>query len=67
MEDFSTTQQFDAVVGRFILLYQEDAAATLRQMKNFLKPGGIVVFHEMDFSLVDSSFAACQLWDQVVA
>jgi SAM-dependent methyltransferase len=66
LEDFSTSEQFDAVVGRFILLYQPDAAATLRRMKSFLKPGGIVVFHEMDFSLVDSSFPVCDLWDQVV-
>src|SRR5277367_4776364 len=66
LEDFSTTEQFDGMVGRFILLYQPDAAATLRQMKRFLRPGGIVVFHEMDFSLANPSYPVCELWDQVV-
>lgn len=67
LEDFATSERFDAMVGRFILLYQPDAAATLRRMNSFLKPGGIVVFHEIDFSMVDSNFPVCELWDQVVS
>lgn len=66
-DDFSTAEQFDAVVGRFVLLYQPDAAAVLRHMLRFVKPGGIVVFHEMDFSFIHSSFPACEVWDQSVA
>jgi SAM-dependent methyltransferase len=67
LEDFSTTEVFDAVVGRFILLYQPDPAATIRQLTRFLKPGGIVVFHETDFTDSHSSFPPCELWDQVWA
>lgn len=64
LDDFSTTEQFDAVVGRYILVYQPDAAATLRQFTRFLKPGGIVVFHEVDFTATMPSFPPCDLIDQ---
>jgi SAM-dependent methyltransferase len=63
LDDFSTTEQFDAVVGRFILLYQSDAAATIRRVARFLKPGGIVAFHEMDFTIANSSCPPCAVWD----
>ncbi len=63
--DFSTTELFDAVAGRYILLYQPDAALTIRHFTRFLKPGGIVVFHEMDVAEPHSSFPPCELWDQV--
>ena len=67
IDAFSTTEQFDAVVGRYILLYQRDPAATLRQMARFVKPGGIVSFHEVDFSLEKFSCPPCELADRVVA
>lgn len=65
LEDFSTTELFDAVVGRFILLYLPDAAVTIRQLTRFLKPGGIVVFHEVDITVPHSSYPPCELWDQL--
>jgi ubiquinone/menaquinone biosynthesis C-methylase UbiE len=67
LEDFATADLFDAVVGRYILLYQPDAASTLRQLARFLKPGGIVAFHELDFPDPHSSQPPCALWDQVYA
>lgn len=67
LEDFSTTELFDAVIGRYILLYQPDAGATIRQLTTFLKPGGIVVFHELDFPDPHPSYPACELFDQVYA
>ena len=65
LEDFSTTDLFDAVVGRYILLYQPDAAVTIRQFARFLKPGGIVVFHEFEFTESHPSYPPCELWDQL--
>ena len=38
---------FDAVIGRFILMYLPDPAATLRRYARCLRPGGVVAFHEM--------------------
>ena len=67
LEDFATTDLFDAVVGRYILLYQPDAGATIRQFTKFLKPGGIVAFHELDFTDPHPSDPPCPLWDQAWA
>jgi ubiquinone/menaquinone biosynthesis C-methylase UbiE len=67
LEEFSTSDQFDAVVGRYVLLYQPDPAATLRQMAGFVQPGGIVSFHEVDFSVEKFSCPPCEPADRVVA
>jgi ubiquinone/menaquinone biosynthesis C-methylase UbiE len=40
--------QFDAIVGRFVLMYLPDPVSTLRRLSNLLVPGGIVAFVEMD-------------------
>lgn len=42
-------QQFDAVVGRYVLIFQTDPAATLRGITRHIRPGGVVVFHEPDW------------------
>ncbi|REK10771.1 MAG: class I SAM-dependent methyltransferase [Planctomycetota bacterium] len=45
---------FDAVVGRYFLPFQADPAAMLRGLARHLAPGGLLVFHEPDFSCVRS-------------
>ena len=37
---------FDAVVGRFVLMYMSDPTAALTHFANQLRPGGVAVFHE---------------------
>ena len=41
---------FDAVVGRLVLMYMADPADTLRHLATHLHPGGIVAFQEVDFT-----------------
>ncbi len=43
--------QFDALVGRLVLMYIPDPAAVLKQLLTRLKPGGIVMFQEIDFTI----------------
>jgi SAM-dependent methyltransferase len=64
IDAFRTTDLFDAVVGRYVLLYLPHAAATIRRLLNSVKPGGIVVFHDLDLSDPHPSYPACALWDQ---
>ena len=46
---------FDAVVGRYVLLFQADPAEMVRALvKQHLRPGGLIVFHEPDWSSVRS-------------
>jgi SAM-dependent methyltransferase len=57
---------FDAVVGRLVLVYQPDPAATLRALARLVRPGGIVAFQELNFTatgLVQSP--PTPLWAQV--
>ena len=46
---------FDAVVGRYFLPVQTDPATMLRELALRLRKGGLLVFHEPDFTCVRSS------------
>ena len=39
-------RSFDAVVGRYVLLFQSDPAAMVRELARQGRPGGLVMFHE---------------------
>ena len=45
-KQFPDLGHFDAIVGRRVLMYLPDAAATLSQLANFAKPGTILAFQE---------------------
>jgi len=47
-------EPFDAVVGRFILVYYPDPVSTLRKLGGKLRPGGLVMFQEPDCTGVRS-------------
>jgi SAM-dependent methyltransferase len=40
---------FDAVIGRYVLLFQADPVTMLRKLAGHLRPLGLVVFHEPDW------------------
>jgi SAM-dependent methyltransferase len=42
-------QPFDAVVGRYVLQFQQDPVAVLKKVVRHVRPGGSVVFHELDW------------------
>jgi len=48
LDAFSTDLPFDALIGRFVLMYLSDPAATLRALVRHLRPDGIVAFQEME-------------------
>ena len=64
VDGFTTSDRFDALVGRYILLYLPDAAATLARLLQSVKPGGIVVCHEVDLTDPHPSYPPCPLWDR---
>jgi SAM-dependent methyltransferase len=49
---------FDAIIGRFVLMYQDDPAASLRKMLRNLREDGLVAFQELDST-------ACRSWPAV--
>jgi 2-polyprenyl-3-methyl-5-hydroxy-6-metoxy-1,4-benzoquinol methylase len=56
--EMSFEKPFDAIVGRYVLLFQADASDMLRRLAKQLRPGGIIVFHEPDWTFVRSVPAA---------
>jgi len=52
--DMTFEQPFDAVVGRYILMFQRDPTSMLRKLVAHVRPGGVVVFHEPDWDSVRS-------------
>jgi len=62
--DMSFEQPFDAVVGRYVLMFQEHPATMLRRLASHLRPGGLLVFHELDYEGI-SSFPPLPTFEQV--
>src|ERR1700722_3774477 len=42
--DMAYVRPFDAVVGRYVLMFQADASAMLRGLARHVRPGGVIVF-----------------------
>jgi len=51
IDGFSESTPFDAIVGRYILLFLPDRVASLRHLLRSLRSGGSVVIVEPDFTL----------------
>ncbi len=56
---------FDAVVGRFVLMYYPNPVETLRQLVRHLRPGGVIAFQESDHNSA-RSFPRTPLWERLV-
>lgn len=65
IEGFRASGPFDAVVGRFVLVYQPDPASTLGHACGLLRAGGIVAVIEPDMSIGVRSCPHVALWQQV--
>jgi SAM-dependent methyltransferase len=48
LHDLEPGDDFDAVVGRWVLMYVPDPSDLLRRVQAWLRPGGIVAFQEGD-------------------
>ena len=66
--DMTFAQPFDALIGRYVLMFQPDPALMLRRMAAHVRPCGVVVFHEIDWGGVESippipTFDRCCEWN----
>ena len=48
---------FDALIGRLVLMYMADPVDALRQLTTRLHPGAIVAFQEVDFTSISAFYA----------
>jgi SAM-dependent methyltransferase len=65
IDGFTSAEPFDAVVGRFVLMYQADPVATLAHVYSLLRTGGLLVLQEPDFRVGVNTSPPCALWQQV--
>jgi len=58
-------QPFDAIVGRYVLLFSLYPVAMLKGIAVHLRPGGVIVFHEPDWRGA-ASFPPSQIYDNCI-
>ena len=63
---FQIDTQYDAVIGRYFLLYQPDPSKALTHAIALVRPGGIVCFHEMSFGSPARSFPETSLFGNML-
>jgi ubiquinone/menaquinone biosynthesis C-methylase UbiE len=66
VNDTSLGDDFDAVVGRWVLMYLADPVAVLRKLLRCLRPGGVIAFQENDFTYPPTSLPPAPLHRQVM-
>lgn len=62
LSEIADQKPFDAVVGRFILMYLPDPVAVLRSISQMVRPGGVLVFQEPTWVPVIAHLSALPLW-----
>jgi ubiquinone/menaquinone biosynthesis C-methylase UbiE len=55
---------FDAVIGRFVLMYVTDPIGVLRYLSGLARPVGVVAFLEMDLTHPARAWPPVPLWDR---
>jgi SAM-dependent methyltransferase len=49
LDTLEFAERFDAVVGRYVLMFNPDPETMLRNAARLMRPGGVIVFHEPDW------------------
>jgi SAM-dependent methyltransferase len=65
IESAALDQDFDAVVGRFVLMWLPDPRVALRRVVGLVRAGGIVAFQDNDFTFnvsVSASLPVMEKW-----
>jgi SAM-dependent methyltransferase len=64
LREFPVEALFDAVVGRFVLMYLADPPNVVRRVAQYVRPGGVVAFQEFQFEFTPLGSAHVPLFDQ---
>jgi len=67
IESVTLDQDFDAVVGRFVLMWLPDPSAVLERVVRHVKAGGVVAFQDNDFTFSILASAPLPLFDTLNA
>jgi protein-L-isoaspartate O-methyltransferase len=67
VNDVASDEPFDAVVGRFILMFLPDPLSVLRAVGKLVLPGGVLAFQEVSWIPFLALGARLPLWSRVLA
>jgi SAM-dependent methyltransferase len=62
LSEISSDEWFDAVVGRYILMFLPNPASVLRSVAALVRPGGALAFQETDWTSFREEVARLPLW-----
>jgi ubiquinone/menaquinone biosynthesis C-methylase UbiE len=65
--EVASDETFDAVAGRFILMFLADPAGALRSAARHLRVGGVVAFYEVSWTPTLALSAHLPLWSAIVS
>ena len=65
VEAFSSTERFDIVIGRYVLIHQTSPAAFIRAASRHVRPGGVVAFHEISLHRGFHSLPSYPAWEMM--
>jgi ubiquinone/menaquinone biosynthesis C-methylase UbiE len=60
---FSSTEPFDVVIGRYVLMYQPSPAAFIRAASRHARAGGVIAFHEISLHRGYRSLPSYPAWE----
>jgi SAM-dependent methyltransferase len=63
-DDTLEAASFDVVIGRYVLIFQDDVTSFIRASARLVKPGGILAFHEVDDADDFATSPEVPLWKQ---
>ncbi|MFI5105490.1 MAG: class I SAM-dependent methyltransferase, partial [Terriglobales bacterium] len=55
LADLTLSESFDALIGRFVLMFLPDPSAALNKLARHVRAGGIIAFQEMDIGATTRS------------
>src|SRR5207245_6348972 len=67
LREYPVDTLFDAVVGRFVLMYLADRAGVVRRVAQYVRPGGVVAFQEFQFHFTSLASARVPLFEQFLS
>ncbi len=66
VDEYRPDEAFDAVIGRHILIHTPKPLSILQNTLQILRKGGVAMFQEYDFSVIQPAFPAWPLREQLV-
>jgi len=66
VDEYRADDTFDAVVGRHILIHVPDPLSVVQNAFRILREGGVAVFQEFDFSVIQAAYPPCPFREQVL-